>query len=378
MLKEAQRWATRRPTRPSTSRASTPRTSSPSWRRSPSASRCSSTRRYTEGISKLTREDIRYAEELGYRIKLLGITKRTADGIELRVHPTLIPARSADRQRRRRDERHPGEGRRRRARRCTTAPGPAPNRRPRPSSPTWWTSTRMHDGRPRAPRAASRVPARPPVRHADPADGAKSRRPTTCACGCSTSPACSRTSRASWRTCRFRSTRWCRRSRSEGEDQVDIIMLTHLHASRRTSTRAIAQIEELPVVVGQSHAHPPRRTRKELGHSNHEPNTTPDSSTATATACRSTPATPVISLNEGNTPLIELRNLPGRIRRKVRILCEVRGAESDRLVQGPRHDDGGHQGGRGGRARRSSAPRPATPRRPRRPTPRAPASPASC
>jgi homoserine dehydrogenase len=48
---------------------------------------------YTEGISKLTREDIRYAEELGYRIKLLGITKRAAKGIELRVHPTLVPAR---------------------------------------------------------------------------------------------------------------------------------------------------------------------------------------------------------------------------------------------------------------------------------------------
>ncbi len=48
---------------------------------------------YTEGISKLAREDIRYAEELGYRIKLLGITKRNPKGIELRVHPTLIPAR---------------------------------------------------------------------------------------------------------------------------------------------------------------------------------------------------------------------------------------------------------------------------------------------
>jgi homoserine dehydrogenase len=48
---------------------------------------------YTEGISSLTRQDIRYAEELGYRIKLLGITRRTAKGIELRVHPTLIPAR---------------------------------------------------------------------------------------------------------------------------------------------------------------------------------------------------------------------------------------------------------------------------------------------
>lgn len=48
---------------------------------------------YIEGISKLTREDIAYAEELGYRIKLLGITRRTPQGIELRVHPTLIPAR---------------------------------------------------------------------------------------------------------------------------------------------------------------------------------------------------------------------------------------------------------------------------------------------
>ena len=48
---------------------------------------------YTEGISKLTALDIKYAEGLGYRIKLLGITRRTQDGIELRVHPTLIPAR---------------------------------------------------------------------------------------------------------------------------------------------------------------------------------------------------------------------------------------------------------------------------------------------
>jgi homoserine dehydrogenase len=48
---------------------------------------------YTEGISRLTKEDIRCAEEFGYRIKLLGITKRTPEGIELRVHPTLIPRR---------------------------------------------------------------------------------------------------------------------------------------------------------------------------------------------------------------------------------------------------------------------------------------------
>jgi len=48
---------------------------------------------YTEGISKITRDDVAYAEELGYRIKLLGITKRLEKGIELRVHPTMIPAR---------------------------------------------------------------------------------------------------------------------------------------------------------------------------------------------------------------------------------------------------------------------------------------------
>ncbi|HNH24766.1 MAG TPA: homoserine dehydrogenase, partial [Accumulibacter sp.] len=48
---------------------------------------------HVEGISQLDAVDIKYAERLGYRIKLLGITKRTAEGVELRVHPTLIPAR---------------------------------------------------------------------------------------------------------------------------------------------------------------------------------------------------------------------------------------------------------------------------------------------
>ncbi|MFO7705965.1 MAG: homoserine dehydrogenase [Halopseudomonas sp.] len=47
---------------------------------------------YTEGISKLTTSDVNYAEAFGYRIKHLGIARRTAAGIELRVHPTLIPA----------------------------------------------------------------------------------------------------------------------------------------------------------------------------------------------------------------------------------------------------------------------------------------------
>ncbi|MHB1332560.1 MAG: homoserine dehydrogenase [Sulfuriferula sp.] len=50
-------------------------------------------RAHVEGITKLTGDDVKYAEQLGYRIKLLGITKRTPKGIELRVHPALIPAR---------------------------------------------------------------------------------------------------------------------------------------------------------------------------------------------------------------------------------------------------------------------------------------------
>ena len=48
---------------------------------------------YTEGITRITREDVTYAEELGYRIKHLGVTRRTDKGVELRVHPTLIPER---------------------------------------------------------------------------------------------------------------------------------------------------------------------------------------------------------------------------------------------------------------------------------------------
>jgi homoserine dehydrogenase len=48
---------------------------------------------YVEGITKLGAADIKYAEQLGYRIKLLGIAKRQAHGIELRVHPSLVPAK---------------------------------------------------------------------------------------------------------------------------------------------------------------------------------------------------------------------------------------------------------------------------------------------
>ena len=48
---------------------------------------------YVEGISRITRDDVAYAEQLGYRIKHLGIARRDASGAQLRVHPTLIPQR---------------------------------------------------------------------------------------------------------------------------------------------------------------------------------------------------------------------------------------------------------------------------------------------
>jgi len=49
---------------------------------------------YIEGITQLQTQDIRFSEQLGYRIKLLGIAKQTVDGIELRIHPCLVPAKS--------------------------------------------------------------------------------------------------------------------------------------------------------------------------------------------------------------------------------------------------------------------------------------------
>ena len=77
----------------------------------------------------------------------------------------------------------------------------------------------------------------------------------------------------------------------------------------------------------------------------HAPAPCRGSSSATATACRSPPGDPVVSLGEGSTPLV-LRRAPVRTRRR-RGLAEARGREPDRLVQGPRHD----VRGLGGRAR---------------------------
>ena len=86
-----------KPIRASTSTASTPRTSWRSWRASRSAARSISAGVYTEGIRHISRLDIDFAEELGYRIKLLGIARLTENGLEQRVHPCMVRARHADR-----------------------------------------------------------------------------------------------------------------------------------------------------------------------------------------------------------------------------------------------------------------------------------------
>ena len=83
-----------RPIRRSTSTATTPRRSWRSWPASPSA-RGAQSAVYVEGISSIAPEDLRAAEELGYRVKLLGVAVRTAKGIEQRVHPTMVPKSSS-------------------------------------------------------------------------------------------------------------------------------------------------------------------------------------------------------------------------------------------------------------------------------------------
>jgi len=95
---------------------------------------------YVEGITKLGSADIKYAEQLGYRIKLLGIAKRTPKGVELRVHPSLVPTQRLIAN---------VEG----AMNAVMVQGdavgttlyygkaPAPNRPPAPWWPIWWTIT---------------------------------------------------------------------------------------------------------------------------------------------------------------------------------------------------------------------------------------------
>jgi homoserine dehydrogenase len=132
VLAEAQKRGMPRPTRRSTSRASTPRTSSPSCRPLRSACRCNSTAR-NRGHQQSVAPGHPYAEELGYRIKLLR-HHAPREGERTRRHrasraPDARAEQAADRERRGRDERRAGEGRRRRRDACITAQARAPSRR---------------------------------------------------------------------------------------------------------------------------------------------------------------------------------------------------------------------------------------------------------
>ena len=84
-------WAMPRPIRASTSTASTPRTSSRCWRRSPSAARSISRACMSRASATSRRSTSNSREELGYRIKLLGLARLTGDGLEQRVHPCMVP-----------------------------------------------------------------------------------------------------------------------------------------------------------------------------------------------------------------------------------------------------------------------------------------------
>ncbi len=94
---------------------------------------------YTEGISALGQEDLAYAAELGYRIKHLGICRRTPRGHRAARASDADPRRPPDRQRQRRDERDPGQGRRGGADAVLRAGRGVGADRLRPWSPTSWT-----------------------------------------------------------------------------------------------------------------------------------------------------------------------------------------------------------------------------------------------
>ena len=84
-----------RRTRPSTSAASTPRTSWPFSTSLAFGTRIDAEAIHVEGIEAISLTDIAAADELGYRIKLLGVAERTARGVEQRVHPTMVAKSSA-------------------------------------------------------------------------------------------------------------------------------------------------------------------------------------------------------------------------------------------------------------------------------------------
>jgi len=171
-------------------------------------------RAHVEGITKLSAIDIKYAEELGYRIKLLGITRRRDEGVELRVHPTLVPASRliANVEGAMNAVLVQGD-----AVGATLYYGKGAGAEPTASAviADLVDVTRLHTADPnhRVPRTwhSSRTSCRtcPCCR------STKSPVRTTCACVCRTRPACLPRSRASWPKPASASTRCCRRNRAK-------------------------------------------------------------------------------------------------------------------------------------------------------------------
>jgi homoserine dehydrogenase len=203
---------------------------------------------HIEGISKLDAVDIRYAEQLGYRIKLLGITKRQDKGVELRVHPTLIPAKRliANVEGAMNAVLVWGD-----AVGATLYYGKGAGAEPTASAviadlvdvtrllpPTRCTACRT------SPSSRGSCPT------CRSCPWPRSRPPTTCACAPRTSRAYSPTSRASWPRWNISIDAMLQREPEEGEDRTDIVMLTHV-AKERDVNAAIAKIEALSSISGK-------------------------------------------------------------------------------------------------------------------------------
>ena len=222
---------------------------------------------YLEGISRLTAEDISYAEELGYRIKLLGITKRKPGGIELRVHPTLIPeqrlianvngvmnavlARAMPL-----------------ARPCITVPARCRTDRIGGGGRSGRCDASA-DRRSASSRAASGIPAKPDVRPADPADRGN-RNLLLPASGCAGQKGVLADVTRILADADISIDAMMMKEPQQGEERVDVIILTHLavekNVNRHRQDRGAADHQRQ-----QSHPHPPGNPGQvRIGHTVHQ------------------------------------------------------------------------------------------------------------
>ena len=209
---------------------------------------------YVEGITKLQSEDIRYAEQLGYRIKLLGITRHRVARRQADRHRAAGAPDADPRQRLIANV----EG----AMNAVWVKGDAVGHtmyygKGAGAEPTASAVVadlvdvaRMLTADPEQPRAAPRVPGRVALGSADPADRARSRPPTTCACGWPTSRGVLADITRILADARISIDAVLQREPAEGEAQTDIILLTHRTIEKQVDA-AIARIEALSTVLSK-------------------------------------------------------------------------------------------------------------------------------